>query len=219
MFYEPDKKNHGLRFTPYKSLVIPRPIGWISTLSLSGAVNLAPFSQFNNVGYDPGYLMFSAGGQHPDGRRKDSLINAEDTGEFVFNVATYELRSQVHNSAQIVDSSVDEMKALGLTPVPSTVVKPPRVAESPINVECRYYTTLVLPGHDHHTNHHLVIGRVVGVHIRDDLITPDGKIDVLKLRPLARLGYVDYTTVESLFSLEFDDAVRDGFMAGMSGER
>ena len=85
MFYEPDKNNHGLPFQPYKSCVVPRPIGWISTLSCDGNVNLAPYSQFNNVGFEPGYLMFSAGGQFPDGHRKDSLVNAEETGEFVYN--------------------------------------------------------------------------------------------------------------------------------------
>lgn len=219
MFYEPDKKNHGLEFTPFKSLVIPRPIGWISSVSREGKVNVAPFSQSNIVGYDPGYLMFSAGGQLPDGRRKDSLNNVEDTGEFVYNVATYDLRHKVHATAAIIDSSTDEMEASGLTPAPSRLVKPPRIAESPINIECRYYTTVTLPGHDWQTNHHVVIGRVIGIHIRDDLIMADGKIDVLKLRPLARLGYFDYTSVETVFSIEPTDDLRAGFMAAMSGQR
>jgi flavin reductase (DIM6/NTAB) family NADH-FMN oxidoreductase RutF len=217
MFYEPDKKNHGLKHTPYKSCIVPRPIGWISTVSRAGRVNLAPFSQFNNLGYEPGWLMFSAGGQIPDGRRKDSVINAEETGEFVYNMATYALREAVNQTAQILDSTIDEMKAAGLTPAPSRLVKPPRVAESPINIECRYYTTLVLPGDDFRTNHHVVVGKVIGVHIKDEFLTADGKIDVLKIRPLARLGYVDYTSVESVFSMDLREETRAEFIKGLSG--
>ena len=107
MFYEPDKNNHGLPFQPYKSCVVPRPIGWISTLSCDGNVNLAPYSQFNNVGFEPGYLMFSAGGQFPDGHRKDSLVNAEETGEFVYNMATYDLRDAVSLTSDHFDPGVD----------------------------------------------------------------------------------------------------------------
>ncbi len=217
MFYEPDKKNHGLKYTPYKSCIVPRPIGWISTVSLAGRVNLAPYSQFNNLGYEPGWLMFSAGGQHPDGHRKDSQINAEETGEFVYNMATYALRDAVSQTAQIIDSSIDEMTAAGLTPVPSRLVKPPRVAESPINIECKYYTTLVLPGDTHLTTHYVVIGKVIGVHIKDEYLTRDGKVDVVKMRPLARLGYLDYTSVESSFSLDVKEEVRDFLTVGMSG--
>jgi flavin reductase (DIM6/NTAB) family NADH-FMN oxidoreductase RutF len=209
MFYEPDKKHHGFPYAPYKSCIVPRPIGWISTMSHDGKVNLAPYSQFNNLGYEPGYLMFSAGGHHDNGRRKDSVVNAEETGEFVFNMATYGLRNAVSITAQILDSSVDEMKAAGLTPAPCRLVKPPRVAESPINIECKYYTTVVLPGLDRKSNHYVVIGRVVGVHIRDDYVTKDGKVDVVKIRPLARLGYLDYTTVDSAFQLEADENMVD----------
>jgi flavin reductase (DIM6/NTAB) family NADH-FMN oxidoreductase RutF len=217
MFYEPDKKNHGLRFTPLKSCVVPRPIGWISTLGRDGRVNLAPFSQFNLVSFEPGYLMFSSGGQHPDGHRKDSLVNCEETGEFVYNMATYELRSAVSITAKNRDSSVDEMKLAGLTPAPSVMVKPPRVLEAPVSVECKYYTTMVLPGHTMNTNHAMVIGRVVGVHIRDDVLTADGKIDVLKIRPLARLGYADYTSVQEVFPIELDKEEEEFRLRNLSG--
>ena len=217
MFYEPDKKNHGLPFTPLKSCVVPRPIGWISTLTQGGRVNLAPFSQFNLVSFEPGYLMFSSGGQHPDGHRKDSLINCEETGEFVYNMATYDLRAAVSLTAKNRDSSIDEMKLAGLTPAPSVLVKPPRVAESPINIECTYYTTIVLPGHTMKTNHAMVIGRVVGVHIHDDYIGADGKIDILKLRPLARLGYADYTSVQEIFPIDLQNDEREFRLRNLSG--
>jgi len=217
MFYEPDKKNHGLPFQPYKSCVVPRPIGWISTLSRDGNVNLAPYSQFNNVGFEPGYLMFSAGGQISEGHRKDSLVNAEETGEFVYNMATYDLRDAVSLTSDHFDRGVDEMKLAGLTAAPSMLVKPPRVLESPINIECKYYTTVNLPGLTVKTNHALVIGRVIGIHIKDEFIMADGKIDILKIRPLARLGYTDYTSVESVFPIKLSEKDYAARVRGLSG--
>jgi flavin reductase (DIM6/NTAB) family NADH-FMN oxidoreductase RutF len=201
MFYEPDKDDHGLPFNPYKSIVVPRPIGWISTVSRAGIVNLAPYSQFNNLGYDPPYVMFS-GNSFPDtGHRKDSVRNATDTGEFVVNMATYELREAINITSQFLPPEVDEAVLAGLELVPSRVVKAPRVAASPVHLECKFHSSLSLPGNAFDQVHHVVVGRVVGVHIRDDVITPDGKVDVLKVRPLARLGYFDYTTVDSAFTM------------------
>jgi flavin reductase (DIM6/NTAB) family NADH-FMN oxidoreductase RutF len=217
MFYEPDKKNHGLEHTPYKSCIVPRPIGWISTISKDGKINLAPYSQFNNLGFEPGYLCFSGGRQSPDSHIKDSVINAEETGGFVYNMATYDLREKVNLSAQITDSDIDEMRALGLTPGRSRLVKAPFVVESPINIECVYYTTLTLPGNDFKTNHDVVIGRVVGVHIKNEFIDSDGKIDILRIRPLARLGYEDYTSVESLFSMKLNGPSSDFLSYGLHG--
>ena len=201
MFYEPDKDDHGLPFNPYKSIVVPRPIGWISTLSRDGVVNLAPYSQFNNLGYDPPYVMFSANSFPGSGRRKDSVKNATDTGEFVVNMATYDLREAVNITSQFVEPGVDEAALAGLAMIPSRIVKPPRVAASPVQLECKLHCTLALPGNSLDQVHHAVIGRVVGVHIRDDALTPEGKLDVLKIRPLARLGYFDYTTVDSMFTM------------------
>jgi flavin reductase (DIM6/NTAB) family NADH-FMN oxidoreductase RutF len=109
------------------------------------------------------------------------------------------------------------MKLAGLTPAPSVLVKPPRVAESPINIECTYYTTIVLPGHTMKTNHAMVIGRVVGVHIHDDYIGADGKIDILKLRPLARLGYADYTSVQEIFPIDLQNDEREFRLHNLSG--
>lgn len=219
MFYEPDKNDHGLPYAPYKSCMVPRPIGWISTLSRAGKINLAPYSQFNNLGYEPGYLMFSGGGQYPDGGRKDSVINAEETGEFVYNMATYALREAVHQTAQITDPETDEMQAAGLTPAPARIVKAPLVAQCPISIECKYYTTLVLPGLEWKSTHHVVVGRVVGVHIKDEFIGADGKVDILKIRPLARMGYTDYTSVESIFSMELAPERREYLGWGLAGGR
>ena len=201
MFYEPDKDDHGLPFNPYKSIVVPRPIGWISTLSRAGAVNLAPYSQFNNVGYDPPYVMFSANCFPGTGRRKDSVRNALDTGEFVVNMATYDLREAINITSQFVPPGVDEAALAGLDMIGSRIVKPPRVAASPVHLECRFHSSFALPGNSFDQVHHMVIGRVVGIHIRDEALTAQGKLDILKIRPLARLGYFDYTTVDAVFSM------------------
>ena len=201
MFYEPDKDDHGLPFNPYKSIVVPRPIGWISTLSRDGVANLAPYSQFNNLGYDPPYVMFSANSLPGSGRRKDSVRNAIDTGEFVVNVATYELREAVNITSQFVPPDTDEAALAGLEMIASRLVRAPRVAASPVHLECRFQCSLVLPANAFDQVHEVVVGRVVGVHISDAVLTPEGKIDVLKIRPLARLGYFDYTTVESVFTM------------------
>ena len=201
MFYEPDKDDHGLPFNPYKSIVVPRPIGWISTVSRDGVVNLAPYSQFNNLGYDPPYVMFSANSLPGSGRRKDSVRNAADTGEFVVNMATYELRNAVNITSQLLPPGVDEAALAGLEMIPGRMVRTPRVAESPVHLECKFHSALTLPGNSFDQVHHVVIGRVVGVHVRDDVLTPEGKLDIVKIRPLARLGYFDYTTVDSLFTM------------------
>ena len=144
--------------------------------------------------------MFSASPK-PDNGRKDSQINAEETGEFVFNLATWDTRERMNETSWIDDPSVDELAETGLTPVPSVQVRPPRVAESPAQFECLYHQTVVLPGYTPQAVHHVVIGRVIGVHIDDAFITPDGLVDTRGMKVIARLGYKDYTTVESIFSM------------------
>jgi flavin reductase (DIM6/NTAB) family NADH-FMN oxidoreductase RutF len=217
MFYEPGNDDHGLPYNPYKSIVVPRPIGWISTVSRDGAVNLAPYSQFNNLSYDPPFVMFSGNSKPESGHRKDSVRNATDTGEFVVNMATWELREEVNITSQFVEGGVDEAALAGLEMVPSRLVRPPRVARSPVHLECKLHCVVALPGSDHDQVHHVVIGRVVGVHIKDDVITKDGKLDILKIRPLARLGYHDYTSVESVFTMSPTGPQLEAHRAGLEG--
>jgi flavin reductase (DIM6/NTAB) family NADH-FMN oxidoreductase RutF len=200
VYYQPGKTSHGLPRDPFKSCVIPRPIGWISTISREGVHNLAPFSQFQNLTFDPPYVMF-ASNQKTTGRRKDSVANAEQTGEFVWNMATYELREAVNKSAEEVPPDVDEFDLAGVTKAASQIVKACRVAESPVHFECAYYQTIRLPGNGTMGTVDIVFGRVIGIHIKDEVIGADGKIDVLKIRPIARLGYHDYTSVESVFEM------------------
>lgn len=202
MYYETDKNDHGLPYNPLKACVVPRPIGWLTTISAAGVVNLAPFSFFNLLSYDPPFVLFSAGGHEEDGGKKDSVMNVEATGEFVYNMATWAQREQMNRTALIVERGFDEMAATGLEPLPSRLVRPPRVRGSPVQFECRRHEIIVLPRGKPSSEHHLVIGRVVAVHIDDAVLTADGRIDVLKMRPIARLGYKDYTSIESVFQME-----------------
>ena len=217
MFYEPAKNNHGLAHDPFKSCVVPRPIGWISTLGANGVPNLAPFSQFQNLTFDPPYVMFAAN-QTPSGRRKDSVVNAEQSGEFVYNMATYDLREAMNLTAQQVPPEVDEFELAGLAKAPSRLVKAPRVGKSPVHFECRYHQTVRLPGNGTMGTVDIVFGEVIGIHIKDEFIQPDGKINILKIRPIARLGYYDYTSVDSIFEMVIpgpDERLR----SGMEGKR
>ena len=196
MFFEPTKGNHGLPKNPFNSLVIPRPIGWITSLDTAGNVNLAPYSFFNAVSYRPPTVMFSAGfGGIEADTLKDSQRNVEETGEFVHNVATRETREAMNATSANLDKSVDELARAGLTPLPSKLVKPPRVAESPIHLECKYIGSFEVPHARPADKYTVIFGEVIGIHIDDAFITDEGLIDVAKLQPIGRLGYQDYATV------------------------
>lgn len=199
MFYDPEKNDFDLARNPFKSIIIPRPIGWISTIDEKGVHNLAPYSQVTNLTFDPPYIAI--GLNEPERKRKDTTVNIEQVGEFVYNVATYELREAVNTTSLSAPPEVDEFELAGLTKVPSQRVKPCRVGESPISMECVYHSTIRLPGNAFGT-FDLIIGRVVLVHIKDEFILPDGKVDVLKMRPLCRLGYHDYSTVDWQFEMK-----------------
>ncbi len=215
MFYDPDKNDHGLPHNPFKSCVVPRPIGWISSISADGIHNLAPFSQFQNLTFDPPYVMFAAN-QNSLEARKDTVVNVEQTGEFVYNMATYDLRDAVNRSAAEVPPEVDEFSLAGVTKAPSIKVRPCRVAESPVQFECRYYQTIRLPGNGPMGTVDVIIGRVVFVHIKNEVLTQDGRLDILKVRPLARLGYYDYTTVDSIFEMVIPGN-NDRLLIGLEG--
>ena len=205
MFFEPKKDNHGLPFNPFKACVVPRPIGWITTLSHTDIINLAPFSISNQLAYDPPFVFFSGSGAidgvDAEPRRKDSVVNAEVTGEFVYNMATYDLRNEVNLSSKHVPPDVDELEMCGLSAAPCKLVKCPRVLESPINLECKHHSTLTLPSNSPKGIHHVVIGEVIGIHINDAALT-NGKIDYHKVQPIGRLGYLDFVEVNNLFSME-----------------
>lgn len=213
MYYEPGHIAHALPFDPFKSCIVPRPIGWISTRSRSGIDNLAPYSQFQNVTFDPPTVLFIAN-QRGDGGRKDSVVNAEESGEFVWNMATYELRAAVNATSEEFPPDTDEFAVAGLSKAPSRRVGAMRVAESPVQFECRYLQTVRLPGDGPLGTVDIVFGRVIAVHIADDALT-GGRIDIARLRPLARLGYYDYCSVTEVF--EMHPPAGGALAAGLEG--
>ncbi len=199
MFYQPEN-GHGLPHDPFKALVVPRPIAWVSTVALDGTVNLAPYSFFNGVADAPPIVVFCPNGPHAEGGAKDSLANLTATGEFVVNIVTEELTRQMNTTSADAPRSVDEMQLAGLEPAPCRVVKPPRVAASPVALECRHLQTVELPSTRPDVVNSTVFGEVVGVHI-DEAILTDGMVDWNKFHPLSRLGYMDYCVVNNHFTL------------------
>jgi len=203
MFYRPED-GHGLPHNPFNALVIPRPIGWISSLAPDGTVNLAPYSFFNGISYTPPQVMFSGGARPADKGdpevKKDSVANVEATGEFVCNLATWDLREAMNKTAIDGPPDHDEVAYAGLTKAPAELVKPPRVAESPIHLECRYLQSVTLKSVEGYGPNILVIGEVIGIHIDESVLT-DGLIDNSKLKPIGRLGYMDYVCVDEVFTM------------------
>jgi flavin reductase (DIM6/NTAB) family NADH-FMN oxidoreductase RutF len=196
VYYDPRHKPIALPHDPLTALVVPRPIGWISTLGRNGIVNLAPYSFFNAVASIPPFVMFSSGGF------KHSQLNAEQTGEFVASLATYELREELNITSAMVGAEVSEPELAGLEMAPSIAVKPPRVKKSPTAMECKYLKTVQLPGSSGKLHSFaIVIGEVVGIYI-DDSVIVEGIVDLSRARPIARLGYLDqYTVVETIFKM------------------
>jgi flavin reductase (DIM6/NTAB) family NADH-FMN oxidoreductase RutF len=186
MFYDVKKKNHNLPHDPFKAIVAPRPIGWISTLAANGDFNLAPYSFFNAVSDNPHIVMFSSVGW------KDSATNAKQTGEFVCNYVGEINETQMNATSVHAPSNINEAEYVGIELVKSTMVKPPRVKDVWAALECKV-TQLIEP---HDTNgdasgNIIVFGEVVGIHIRDDAIV-NGLFDIEVTKPVSRGGYLDF---------------------------
>jgi flavin reductase (DIM6/NTAB) family NADH-FMN oxidoreductase RutF len=193
MFYDTRKNDHGLPHDPFKAIVAPRPIGWITSMSTAGEINLAPYSYFNGLSSRPPIVMFSSEG------RKDSLTFIEQTKEFVCNLAVFELREAMNETSAPFERGVNEMSRAGLKPAPSRLVKPPRVAASP----CALKTVPLTDLDGRALDAHVVIGQVVGIHIEDRFIH-NGLLDTAAMRPIARAGYHEYfvATQETRFVLK-----------------
>jgi flavin reductase (DIM6/NTAB) family NADH-FMN oxidoreductase RutF len=197
MFYEPDKRDkQALPHDPFKAIVAPRPIGWVTSMSLKGEVNLAPYSYFNGVNSRANLLMFASEGL------KDSASFIQETGEFVCNLATWDLREAMNMTSAPLARGINEMERAGLESAPSRLVKPPRVKASPCALECRLVKIIPLEAADGKpVDGHVVLGQVIGVHI-DDRFIVDGLLDTAAMKPIARCGYDQYAVVESVFSMQ-----------------
>lgn len=195
MFYTTDRNDHGLPYDPFKAIVAPRPIGWITSISEKGEINLAPYSFFNGASSSPPVVCFSSEG------RKDSLTFIEQTKEFVCNLATFDLRLPMNQSSGNYPRGVDEMRMAGLEPAPSRLIKPPRVAASPCALECRLLQIVSLSDlKGRPLERYVAFGQVVGVHI-DERYLKNGRFDIASARPIARCGYNDYAVVDEVFEM------------------
>jgi flavin reductase (DIM6/NTAB) family NADH-FMN oxidoreductase RutF len=196
MFYEPDTRDRTLLpHDPFKAIVAPRPIGWITSMSAKGEINLAPYSFFNGVNSRPNLVMFASEG------RKDSVAFIEETREFVCSLATYDLREQMNVTSAPMPRGANEMTRAGLAAAPSRIVNPPRVKDSPCALECKLVRIESMTTFDGQpVDCHVVFGQVVGVHI-DDRFIVGGLLNTAAMRPIARCGYDEYATVEAVFSM------------------
>lgn len=196
MFYRP-KDGHGLPYNPFNAVIVPRPIGWISSRGTNGADNLAPYSFFNGVAYDPPQVMFASTGDKPDrDDGKDSLANVRETGVFCVNVVEEAMTQAMNVTSGGYGREADEFTLAGLERADCETIPCARVAGAPAALECRLVKIVELPG----AANRVAFGEVTGVHLRDDCLV-DGKFDVTRFRPLARLGYRDYTLVREAFTL------------------
>lgn len=188
-----------LTHNPINALVMPRPIGWISSISATGVPNLAPFSYFNAVCADPPFVMFAPNAAQP-GTSKDTYRNICEIPEFVVNLVGEHDAAAMNASSAPFPPEIDEFAACGITAVGSRLVRPPRVVSAKAALECRVYQVVHLPADGDGRQSHVVVGEVIGVHIADEMIA-NGRVVERRLRPVARLGYMNYGTLGEIFEL------------------
>jgi flavin reductase (DIM6/NTAB) family NADH-FMN oxidoreductase RutF len=200
MFYEP-KNGHGLPHNPFNAIVSPRPIAWIGTRGQDGRDNLAPYSFFNAVAYEPPQIMFASTSRKDDrGDTKDSVANIRDTGVFAINIVAYDARDAMNQTSGAWARDTDEFALAGIKKADCATIDCPRIADAPATLECKLTQIVKLPGDANFA----VFGEVIGVHMRDDCVV-DGRFDVTRFQPLARMGYRDYTVVRDVFELTRPD--------------
>ena len=204
MIVSPSDVSHSELYAILLNSVAPRPIAWVSTISASGNLNLAPFSFFNAVCVDPPLLAFAPGLRQPrhaegsHGEAKDTLRNVRETREFVVNIVTYELRESMNLTSGEYDASVNEFELAKLTPQPSNIVRPPRVAESPVSFECRLHQILDFSSRP--TSSSLVVGQIVSIHVNDAHLK-EGRLDRNSLDLIGRMGGLQYTRTTQRFEM------------------
>ena len=200
MFYEP-KNGHGLPHNPFNAIVTPRPIGWIATRDAQGHDNLAPYSFFNAVAYEPPQVMFASTSAKPDqDGTKDSVSNIRETGVFAVNIVEYAARDVMNQTSGSWDRATDEFTLADIEKAECNTINCPWVSTSPATLECKLTQIVQLPGDANFA----VFGEVTGVHMRDNCLV-DGIFDVTTFNPLTRLGYRDYSVIREVFSLQRPD--------------
>ena len=196
MFYEP-KDGHGLPHNPFGAIVAPRPIGWIATRSPDGIDNLAPYSFFNAVAYDPPQVMFaSTSGKADQPVGKDSVANILATGVFCVNIVGHAMREAMNMSSGAYPKDEDEFATAAIAREDCAMIDCSRVADAPASLECRLVQQIDLRGESNIA----IIGEVVGIHLRDEYLV-DGVFDITLFQPLARLGYQDYASISEVFTM------------------
>lgn len=197
----PSYRDVGLAHNPFNALIVPRPIGWISTVSAAGVANLAPYSFFNAVSGRPPIVMFASSDNHQeDGQEKDTLRNIRETKQFVVNLATAAQQVEMNESSAPAPRHIDEFEAVGLEKLPSQTVAAPRVKGAPVHLECELDRIIDLGDGGSQPGNIVTFGRVVGIHI-DDFLVSDGKVDIARAKPIGRLGYFEYCRVDQTFDI------------------
>lgn len=199
MQFDPANLEHAAVYKLLTGSVIPRPIGWISSISEDGINNLAPFSYFNAIGEDPPHVMFST--TRGNNSNKDTLNNVLATKQFVVNMVTEETVERMNATSQAFSPDVDEFEFVGLTPIASTKIKPMRVAESPVTFECELVHSYSLEDHKN-GGATMLVGKIVMMHFHDEVLLENYKINLENYKPVARLAGSNYTTIGKIFSIK-----------------
>ena len=199
MFYGVTDKNDWL--THFKSLIVPRPIGWISSKNNNGQINLAPYSFFNAIATIPPMVVIGPGGYSKSGNNKDTLLNIKNNPEFVCNFVSWDVKDIMNESSYSFDNNESEIEKLNIETENSTMVSIPRVKLSPAHFECTLFKIIDLPSDSKGNPNHLIIGNIIGINISDKIIKND-RIDIGELKPISRMGYDEYALINTIFSMK-----------------
>ncbi len=199
MFYQVTDKNDWL--THFKSLIVPRPIGWISSKNNEGQINLAPYSFFNAIATIPPMVVIGPGGYSKSGNNKDTLLNIKNNPEFVCNFVSWDVKDIMNESSYSFDNNESEIEKLNIETENSTMVSIPRVKLSPAHFECTLFKIIDLPSDSKGNPNHLIIGNIIGINVSDKIIK-NNRIDIGELKPISRMGYDEYALINTIFSMK-----------------
>ena len=199
MFYEVTDKNDWL--IHFKSLIVPRPIGWISSKNNEGKINLAPYSFFNAIATIPPMVVIGPGGYSKSGNNKDTLLNIKNNPEFVCNFVNWDVKDIMNETSYSFDNNESEIEKLSIEIEDSNLVSIPRVKLSPAHFECTLFKIIDLPSDSKGNPNHLIIGNIIGINVSDKIIKND-RVDIGELKPISRMGYDEYALINTIFSMK-----------------